>query len=38
MYLNTHSQKPTFKGILRKCYRKAQAIFGQIDFVPSGHF
>lgn len=38
MYLNTPSKKPTLKGILRKCYRKAQAIFGQIDFVPSGHF
>lgn len=38
MYLSTPSQKPTLKGILRKCYRKAQAIFGQIDFVPSGHF
>lgn len=37
MYLDTHSTK-TFKGILRKCYRKAQAIFGQVDFVPSGHF
>ncbi|WP_295737001.1 class I SAM-dependent methyltransferase [uncultured Helicobacter sp.] len=38
MYLNTPSKKPTLKSILRKCYRKAQAVFGQIDFVPSGHF
>lgn len=26
------------KYYLRKIYRKLQAIFGQIDFVPSGHF
>ncbi|ETD25549.1 hypothetical protein [Helicobacter canis] len=38
MYLNTPSKKPTLKGILRKVKRKIQAIFGQIDFVPSGHF
>lgn len=38
MYLDTPAKKPTLKSILRKCYRKAQAIFGQIDFVPSGHF
>ncbi|QOQ90269.1 hypothetical protein HW260_08445 [Helicobacter cinaedi] len=38
IYLNTPSKKPTLKSILRKCYRKAQAVFRQIDFVPSGHF
>ncbi|RDU64000.1 hypothetical protein [Helicobacter sp. MIT 14-3879] len=27
-----------FKKQLRKIYRKIQAIFGQVDFVPSGHF
>lgn len=26
------------KDILRKPYRKLQQIFGQLDFVPSGHF
>lgn len=26
------------KNILRKPYRKWQQIFGQLDFVPSGHF
>ena len=26
------------KDLLRKPYRKLQQIFGQVDFVPSGHF
>ena len=26
------------KNALRKPYRKLQQIFGQLDFVPSGHF
>lgn len=30
--------KKTIKDILRKPYRKFQQIFGQVDFVPSGHF
>lgn len=38
MYLNTPSPKPSFKGILRKAYRKFQSLIGQVDFVPSGHF
>ena len=37
MYLDTYS-KTTFKSLLRKCYRKFQALIGQVDFVPSGHF
>lgn len=38
MYLNQPPQKLTLKDLLRKCYRKIQALFGQTDFVPSGHF
>lgn len=41
MYLDTYPN-PTLKfqskAFLRKCYRKLQALFGQNDFVPSGHF
>lgn len=32
------SPKERLKSIARKCYRKLQALFGQSDFVPSGHF
>ena len=41
MYLDTYPNptlKSQSKAFLRKCYRKLQALFGQNDFVPSGHF